>query len=287
MQLSKVLPDPSGVVTKIIFEDESAIAETVAYKYEDRGVICFSVQSGCPVGCSFCGTGNNFIRNLTVEEMMDQIKKAASVIGPVKKLQVMSMSMGDPMLNWWNVRQIATFMLENLASYFFISTVGIRNDQVMQDILNFGKIYPKFGLQFSLHYTDEQKRDEMFRNKSLKRYTIPEMLSFGRLFSSFSGNKAYYNYIVRPMSEDEFEKELSWICASLFGMHLTCSVLCDPDPTKRDKSDLSMVNHFANEVFSCSNGEVDVSIFNPAGQDTIGGGCGQLWYVQEKLKNIN
>ena len=26
-------------------------------------------------------------------------------------------------------------------------------------------------------------------------------------------------------------------------------------------------------------------IFNPAGQDDIGGGCGQLWYVQEWMKN--
>jgi len=26
-------------------------------------------------------------------------------------------------------------------------------------------------------------------------------------------------------------------------------------------------------------------MFNPEGQDTIGGGCGQLLYVQEKLKN--
>jgi 23S rRNA (adenine2503-C2)-methyltransferase len=25
-------------------------------------------------------------------------------------------------------------------------------------------------------------------------------------------------------------------------------------------------------------------VFNPAGQDDIGGGCGQLWYVQEWYK---
>lgn len=25
-------------------------------------------------------------------------------------------------------------------------------------------------------------------------------------------------------------------------------------------------------------------VFNPAGQDDIGGGCGQLWYFQEWLK---
>jgi 23S rRNA (adenine2503-C2)-methyltransferase len=28
----------------------------------------------------------------------------------------------------------------------------------------------------------------------------------------------------------------------------------------------------------------DTRIFDPAGQDTIGGGCGQLFYVQEWMK---
>jgi 23S rRNA (adenine2503-C2)-methyltransferase len=30
-----------------------------------------------------------------------------------------------------------------------------------------------------------------------------------------------------------------------------------------------------------------VRVFNPAGQDDIGGGCGQLWYFQEWLKENN
>ena len=29
----------------------------------------------------------------------------------------------------------------------------------------------------------------------------------------------------------------------------------------------------------------NVRVFDPAGQDDIGGGCGQLWYVQEWMKN--
>jgi len=29
----------------------------------------------------------------------------------------------------------------------------------------------------------------------------------------------------------------------------------------------------------------NVRVFDPAGQDTIGGGCGQLWFVQDWMKN--
>jgi 23S rRNA (adenine2503-C2)-methyltransferase len=28
-------------------------------------------------------------------------------------------------------------------------------------------------------------------------------------------------------------------------------------------------------------------VFDPAGQDDIGGGCGQLWYVQQWMKTHN
>ena len=28
-------------------------------------------------------------------------------------------------------------------------------------------------------------------------------------------------------------------------------------------------------------------VFDPAGQDDIGGGCGQLWYVQKHLKEMS
>jgi 23S rRNA (adenine2503-C2)-methyltransferase len=28
----------------------------------------------------------------------------------------------------------------------------------------------------------------------------------------------------------------------------------------------------------------DVRVFDPAGQDTIGGGCGQLWFVQDWMR---
>ena len=37
---------------------------------------------------------------------------------------------------------------------------------------------------------------------------------------------------------------------------------------------------FANELLKY----YDVRIFNPAGQDDIGGGCGQLWFVQNWMK---
>ena len=63
-------------VFKYVFTQENAVAEAVLYRYnsfEERTVICCSVMSGCPIGCTFCGSGNYFVRNLTSEEIVYQI----------------------------------------------------------------------------------------------------------------------------------------------------------------------------------------------------------------------
>lgn len=65
-----------GNVFKYVFSKEDFVAETVLYRYENfykRTVICCSTMSGCPVGCTFCGTGNRLVRNLTADEIIGQI----------------------------------------------------------------------------------------------------------------------------------------------------------------------------------------------------------------------
>jgi 23S rRNA (adenine2503-C2)-methyltransferase len=47
---------------------------------------------------------------------------------------------------------------------------------------------------------------------------------------------------------------------------------------------MEMIQQFGTEM---TNLGASIRIFNPAGQDDIGGGCGQLWYFQEWLKNNN
>ena len=45
---------------------------------------------------------------------------------------------------------------------------------------------------------------------------------------------------------------------------------------------LTLVTNFASKMAEAG---YSTRVFNPAGQDDIGGGCGQLWFVQEWAKN--
>jgi 23S rRNA (adenine2503-C2)-methyltransferase len=278
--LKDIVHDPSGIVDKIVFEDETAIAETVVYKYQDRGVICFSVQSGCPIGCAFCGTGKKFIRNLSEDEMKLQIETGLKIIGPRDKIQIMSMSMGEPMLNWNETRYVMQEYL-NKNYYFFVSTVGLRNYRAYEDLLGYGERFEKFGLQFSLHAISDEKRKTLLPNWNISSYlTIQEMIFFGGLWKQVSKNPCYYNYIC---AGNETEGDAIWLANNLKGLHLTCSVMCNTGGFTKANTDPAI--WFANEVFKFSEGLVSTKTFDPAGQDTVGGGCGQLLYVQEKLKS--
>jgi len=274
--------DPSGLVHKLIFEDDHSIAESVLYHYVDRVVVCFSTQSGCPVGCTFCGTGNKFIRDLTYQEMIFQIEKSLSFIPNLtgRKIQLMSMSMGDPMLNWKPVEEVARhYLSHNL--YFFISTVGFQNWPTVERIMQLGEEFERFGLQFSLHNTLTEERFKLFRNGNLNYMRVSNLINVGRQFTLRTGNRAYFNYII---TGKETAENKQFLASQLKGMHLTCSVLCNIN--KATKTDPEKAIQFADEIFRLSNGKVDTSTFDPAGQDTIGGGCGQLLYVQQKMKAL-
>lgn len=109
----KVFKSSDTNVSKFVFEFEKptkAIAEAVLYRYENfkkRTVICCSIQSGCPVGCTFCGTGKFYVRNLSSHEIIRQVEVVLESIDcrtdEIEKFQIMFMSMGEPMLNDTNL----------------------------------------------------------------------------------------------------------------------------------------------------------------------------------------
>src|SRR5579864_1075008 len=72
--------------------------EAVLMRYRDgRRSVCLSSQSGCPLTCTFCATGQMaFGRNLTASEILDQalhFRRLTEVDHAV------FMGMGEPMLN--------------------------------------------------------------------------------------------------------------------------------------------------------------------------------------------
>jgi len=288
----KCLESSEGNVWKYIFDFGDAIAEAVLYRYgtfEERTVICCSVQSGCPVGCLFCGTGKHFVRNLTVEEIVGQIeyilkdKNIESIDKTCEKFQIMFMSMGEPMLNWYNVKYSILQMYHGLRwenAQYLISTIGVEDDEVFKGLIELSEAVPNVGLQFSIHHGYETMRNILipFKNKM----SLRKLRDAGIVWSESTGRKVFLNYCVTDENSSLDELGRLKDLFSPYRFNFTFSTVCTADETMKQVGirDLSKIEKVA-ESFSLDG--YNTRVFNPAGQDDIGGGCGQLWYVQEWL----
>ena len=289
---SRVFESSEGNVWKYVFEKEDAVAEAVLYRYEDfykRTVICCSTMSGCPVGCTFCRTGKKFICNLTAEEIVQQIKHILKDKGiedineKGERFQIMFMSMGEPMLNFDEVEKaIRELHKDYPKAELLLSTIGPNKPEAFNKLLKLSKEIDKVGLQFSIHKSNDFERAELI--PYVNKMHLKEIRDYGLLWWKETGRHPYLNYCIDGTNNEA--KDVASLSA-LFSPVVFCftfSVVCSADENMKDKGfkELDEISKFAN-VFLMAG--YNTRIFDPAGQDDIGGGCGQLWYVQQWMKD--
>src|SRR6201989_2727278 len=88
-----------GTVKALFKTQDGRPVEAVLRRYRDgRRSLCLSSQSGCPLTCTFCATGQmRFGRNLTASEIVDQALHFRRSTGPVD--HAVFRGMGEPLLN--------------------------------------------------------------------------------------------------------------------------------------------------------------------------------------------
>ena len=284
----KIVKSSDANVLKYVFEADTAVAESVLYKYptyQDRTVICCSSQSGCPIGCRFCGAGDNFVRSLTTEEIVSQPIRLLQDTGvdpqTMGRLQIMFMSMGEPMLNQ---RALIPALHQLYAmcpkAALLISTSG---PQVPMDEFNaVSQDIPTIGLQFSVHESTDEARSKLIPFKAKK--TLQQIADAGVLWNQKTGRRPFFNYCAH---ERNSSAEDVWRLRALFDpaiWNATISVICERDESiaAANERQRTLAEDFSVKMVAAG---YNTRVFNPAGQDDIGGGCGQLWFVQDWMKS--
>lgn len=285
------LDSPEGNVWKHLFDTQDSVYEAVAYKYgtfEDRTVICCSTQSGCKVGCVFCGTGKKFIRDLTADEIVHQVRTIINThkinTPECKKFQIMFMSMGEPFHNYIEVRE-AMEVLNKIYpnAQLLISTSGVRDFEDFSTFVGQSSRNKMIGLQFSVHASTNEARKKIIPYKDAM--TLEEIREKGELWAKCTGRQVYLNYCVNGANatKEDFERLSALFNPEQFAF--TFSVICSKDETMKEAGyrDLDTIRAFEQMFLEAG---YNTRIFDPAGQDSIGGGCGMLWHVQKKMKEL-
>ena len=291
--VTKVFTGENPNVWKYVFDFDGYPAEAVLYRYESfetRTVLCISTQCGCPVGCTFCGTGNRFLKNLDWTEILEQVHIVFKDQGldnsnfSCNKMQIMFMSMGEPFLNYENVAMaLQELNMKYPKADLLISTIAPNKPKELASFIHTSKLVGKIGLQFSVHRSTDHERDKLipYRNK----LSLRDLRNYGLQWFIETGRKPYINYCIdgKNVTQGDVTNLMDLFPPNVFCF--TFSVVCSADETMKEAGyrDINYIKEVEQEFMEAG---YDTRVFDPAGQDDIGGGCGQLWYVQQKLKEI-
>jgi 23S rRNA (adenine2503-C2)-methyltransferase len=179
-----------GTIKALMRTADGRPLESVLMRYHDgRHSLCVSSQSGCPLTCAFCATGQmKFGRNLTASEILDQalhFRRISEVDHCV------FMGMGEPMMNIDNVLE-ACRRLPNLGignRRTAVSTVGWIPgiDKMTADPM-------PLRLALSLHAANPTLRSELMPVND--RYPLEDVLAACERFYERKRRMVFVEYVM-------------------------------------------------------------------------------------------
>jgi 23S rRNA (adenine2503-C2)-methyltransferase len=190
-----------GTVKALFRTADGHVVEAVLMRYRDgRRSICVSSQSGCPLTCTFCATGQmRFARNLTASEILDQALH-------FRRIETIDhcvfMGMGEPMLNLDAVLEAARRLPDMGITHrrTTVSTVGwipgLRRfvDEVEEPIR----------LALSLHAADPALRSQLMPVND--RYPLDEVIAECRRYVAARRRKVFVEYVMLAGVNDKVEQ---------------------------------------------------------------------------------
>jgi 23S rRNA (adenine2503-C2)-methyltransferase len=190
-----------GTVKTLFRTGDGHPVEAVLMRYRDgRRSICLSSQSGCPLTCSFCATGQmRFGRNLTASEILDQALH-------FRRLEDVDhcvfMGMGEPMLNLDAVLSAARRLPDLGITHrrTTVSTVGW-----LPGLTRFvDEVEEPIRLAVSLHAADGALRSQIMDVNY--RYPLEDVLAECRRYVALRRRKVFVEYVMLGGVNDRVEQ---------------------------------------------------------------------------------
>jgi 23S rRNA (adenine2503-C2)-methyltransferase len=177
--------------------------EAVLMRYRDgRRSICLSSQSGCPLTCTFCATGQmKFGRNLSADEIVDQ----ALHLRRIEALDhCVFMGMGEPMMNIDNVLAACERLpaLGITHRRTAISTVGW-----IPGIERLAESDMPIRLALSLHAPDDALRSRIMPVND--RYPLAQVLDACRAFHERKRRMVFVEYVMLDGVNDGHDQAIA------------------------------------------------------------------------------
>jgi len=266
----KVVGDQSTQKALLKLSDNQQI-ESVLMDYEDWITVCVSTQVGCPLGCKFCATGRmGFIRNLSADEIVDQILYWNQKIYPAFVGRVVFMGMGEPFLNWDNLVSALKIInskdgLNIGARKISISTAGIADK-----IIDFANLDTQINLAISLHSANQKFRESIM--PIAKKFNLSELKKACLYYVKKTNRQLFFEYALT--SQNTSKKDAASLADFIHSHHLFFLNLIPLNPVdggmdQATKDQQKIFMDYLNQF------QVEYSVRRSFGQN-FAAACGQL-----------
>jgi 23S rRNA (adenine2503-C2)-methyltransferase len=188
-----------GTVKALFETGDGQPLEAVLMRYRDgRRSVCLSSQSGCPLTCTFCATGQmGFGRNLTADEILDQalhFRRGEAID------HVVFMGMGEPLMNLDAVLAACERLPDLGVTHrrTAISTVGW-----VPGIDRLAECDMPVGLALSLHAPNDGLRSQLMPVND--RYPIAAVLAACERYRARRRRRVFVEYVMLAGVNDRAE----------------------------------------------------------------------------------
>jgi 23S rRNA (adenine2503-C2)-methyltransferase len=185
-----------GTVKALFNTGDGRPVEAVLMRYRDgRRSVCLSSQSGCPLTCSFCATGQmKFGRNLSADEILDQalhFRRSEAID------HVVFMGMGEPTMNLDAVLGACERLPDLGVTHrrTAISTVGW-----VPGIDRLAECEMPVSLALSLHAPNDVLRSQLMPVND--RYPLAEVLAACERYRARRRRKVFVEYVMLDCVND-------------------------------------------------------------------------------------
>lgn len=177
--------------------DGNIIEAVLMSHYGDRRTVCVSTQAGCPMKCAFCATGTMGLkRNLTTEEMVDQVLHFSRLLAPrgEKVSNMVFMGMGEPMHNYDAVMAAARIYNDQRGLSIGARKISISTCGIVPGILRMAEEKLQVNLAISLHAPNDELRTRLMPVN--RAYPLAKLMPAVEKYVAAARRKVMFEYLM-------------------------------------------------------------------------------------------
>lgn len=254
--------------------EDGNVVETVLIEDEISGrmTLCISSQVGCPLGCTFCATGQlGFKRNLSVGEIVGQPLIVRELYGDGAFDNLVFMGMGEPLLNYDAVMTAVDIMTDSLGLMLGARKITISTAGVTSAIRKLAASGSKVNLAVSLNAPDDIRRRKIM--PVARKYPLDKLLDGIREWTAVRQRRVTFEYILFRGFNDS-EADALALAALIRGIPCKINLLAYNPVEDADfgRPDETAVDRFTRVLYPRAPA---VTVRKSRGRD-IDAACGQL-----------